>query len=120
MFHGCWSGRDGGAIYALSPLVLRDVGPQPSTLLDSNVAMGNGGAVVSWKSLTVEYGHRLRIQNNIAGLFGGGVFLDGGSVLSVTDEGCDPAVCSALARGNGQCDPGCMSRACNWCPTDLY
>jgi hypothetical protein len=113
-FRGCWSGRDGGAIFALSPCTLRDSGSQPSTLLDSNAAAGCGGAITSWKSLSLEYGHRLRIHNNSAGLYGGGVCLEGGSVLSVLDEGCQPAVCSALARGNGQCDPGCMNRACNW------
>ncbi len=83
-------------------------------MLDSNVAAGSGGAVASWKTLGLEYGHRLRIQNNSAGLHGGGVYLEGGSVLSVQDEGCEPAVCSALARGDGRCDPGCMSSACNW------
>jgi predicted outer membrane repeat protein len=69
--------------------------------------------------MTLEHGHRLKIQNNTAGLNGGGVYLEGNSVLSVLDEGCTPAVCSALARGNGQCDPGCMSRACNWFSTQL-
>ena len=53
-------------------------------------------------------------HNNSANLDGGGLSLGGAGIMTVEDEGCDPAQCDGSMRGNGVCNPSCMTRGCNW------
>jgi predicted outer membrane repeat protein len=111
---GCTSSRDGGAISALVVIRFRNNGSNPVSTLASNAAGSTGGALHAWNSVLVDFGHRLLLLNNSAALDGGAISLEAGSVLTVLDEGCPASICDSLSRGNGQCDPECMTRACNW------
>lgn len=111
---GCTSSRDGGAISALVAIRFRNNGSNPMSTLVSNVAGSAGGALHAWNSVLVDFGHRLLVRNNSAGFDGGAISLEAGSVLKVLDEGCPASICDSLSRGNGQCNPECMRRACNW------
>ena len=110
----CSSELDGGGLLALITVHLKNDGSNPETSFVSNRAGSNGGAVNAWDVFEVEFGHRLVFFNNSALQNGGGINLMSGSVLRIIDEDCPAALCEQSRRGNGLCDPGCMSRGCNW------
>ena len=83
-----------------------------STTLASNVAAGRGGGIMAWASLLIDFQHQLNLFNNSAGLDGGGISLAGNAGIYVADEGCPNSICST--RGDGNCDPACLTRGCNW------
>lgn len=113
----CSAHRSGGALYALAPTVfsqLTGMEEEQASSFSSNSAMAQGGAIMSWSAIEVGLGHQLIFENNSAGLDGGAISLDGGASVRVADEGCPAKVCDMSLRGNGRCDPQCMSRGCNW------
>jgi hypothetical protein len=108
----CFAGDSGGAVYALSEIHFLRSGTCGTTF-SSNIAIQNGGAIASFRPFVVKHGHHVVFVNNSAGLDGGAMSLDEWGSLQVEDEGCETDACESL-RGNGRCDPECMSRGCNW------
>ena len=58
-------------------------------------------------------GHFMDVVHNVAGLNGGAVALLSGARISAHDEPCSSA-CLESSRGNGICNPECLTSACNW------
>ena len=113
----CTAGHSGGALYALAPVIFSESDKSDEmtmTIIESNTADVKGGAIMSWSVLELGLGHHAIFENNTAGLDGGALCLDGGGSLQMADEGCPAKICDLPLRGNGLCDPQCMSRGCNW------
>ncbi len=113
----CTAEHSGGALYALAPTIFlsaNERGDGLASSFSSNSARIQGGAIMSWSVIDVGLGHPVTFENNYAGQDGGAVSLDGGGSLQIADEGCPANVCDPSIRGDGRCDPLCMSRGCNW------
>ena len=125
----CSAGLDGGGIYLVAPLALR---PAAANAAYPSVAAGGGGrtelvhntagqtgggarALGASAGMTVASGAGLTIVGNSAGLDGGGLALAGGGGLGAAAGRCPTAICPASRRGDGACDPECMTIGCNWC-----
>lgn len=117
LIEGCTAGLDGGGIYALAPLELSPsaAAARRVTLVRNTAGRTGGGARALGASagITVASGAGLTVAGNSAGLDGGGIALAGGAGLGAAG-GCPAAICPASRRGDGACDPGCMTIGCNW------
>ncbi len=101
-------------MYAVSKFEFQALGEVSSSIFYSNTAGSRGGAIFTWHSLQVKYGHKMIVYNNTAGIDGGGVFSATSVPIEIQGEGCPAALCEKNSPGNGQCDPACMTRGCNW------
>jgi hypothetical protein len=125
LIEGCAAGLDGGGIYLIAPLELRPAAYPPAAAggggrseLVRNTAGRTGGgarALGALAAMTIASGAGLTMVGNSAGLDGGGLALAGGARLGAAAGRCPTAICPASLRGNGACDPECMTIGCNWC-----
>jgi predicted outer membrane repeat protein len=107
-----WGG-DGGAVFTYRSILLLSAG---STILRGNLAGGLGGALTaSDVDVIVEHGHVFEASQNLAYMHGGAVALVAGASMHVQGRlgGCNP-FCEESQRGNGRCDPECLTFDCNW------
>ena len=109
----CSAGDSGGWMYALVPSIFSSLKECVSAFI-SNSAELQGGAIMSSRDISFDFGHRMVFDNNSAGLDGGAMSLVDSASLIVKDEKCDDNVCAPSLIGNGHCDPQCMLRSCNW------
>ncbi len=128
LIEDCSAGLDGGGIYALALLSLHPAADAayPSaaaasaagrTMLLRNTAGRTGGGALALGALagiSVGSGAGLTAAGNSAGLDGGGLALASGGWLGAAAGGCPVTACPASRRGDGTCDPGCMTIGCNW------
>lgn len=122
--HGCAFSSNtavstGGALFMFSPVELSG-NPDDSEawvcgFRDNTAAIGGAiaasGAVATLSVATA--GHVLKVENNTAHLHGGGVALSSGALLQGREEICEKE-CRTSWRGDGECHPECMTRACAW------
>lgn len=107
----------GGAIFSSRPLLCNAVG---TSILHRNWAAKDGGAVALLEAvMQLKEGHSFVATYNSAGVSGGAFALLSGAWISVEDEVC-AAECNAILRGDGVCNPACLSRACNWDNGDCF
>ncbi len=132
LVEGCAAGLDGGGIYLVAPLALRPAAAAAAAAANPSAAARGGGrfelvrntagrtgggarALGASAGITVAQGAGLAVMGNSAGLDGGGLALAGGAGLGAAAGRCPAAVCPASRRGDGACDPECMTTGCNWC-----
>ena len=106
---------DGGAIFMYSAVYL-----QRSDVLgvdfDNNTAKSRGGSIFASGAraqLTLSSDIEVSFQNNSAFMHGGALYLEDAASMKVVEETCI-ATCQSRIRGNGVCNPVCMTRGCNW------
>ena len=101
----------GGAIFSSRHMTCSAGG---RTVLHENRAALEGGALaLDETSMLLLQGHTLEAAHNDAGSNGGAVALLSGASIAVEELACD-SDCVEAKRGDGNCDPSCLSSACNW------
>jgi hypothetical protein len=103
----------GGGVFTYVQLNMREDG---DTLLADNKADAIGGGLNAEGAkaiVEVQGGHRIHLDRNEAGQHGGGMAMSFGAAVAVVEEVCSSG-CSASIRGDGLCDPQCMTPACAW------
>jgi predicted outer membrane repeat protein len=106
---------DGGAIFMYATVYL-----QRSAVLaidfENNTAKSRGGSIFAsgaGAQLALSPDVEVSFQNNSASLHGGALYLEDAASMKVAEETCI-ATCQSQIRGDGVCNPACMTRGCNW------
>jgi len=105
--------QEGAAIFTFAPVSMQN---RSKVDLKENKAELRGGAFFGSGArarLTLDFDVEAVFENNSAQQSGGALYLEQGAAVGVLDEVC-PASCDPSTRGNGECNPNCLLRACKW------
>ena len=100
----------------MSPVYFEVTSQASALVMKNNSAGRNGGALIAFGSqaiLNVPDTFSITADSNSANLDGGGFNFMYGASMTVSDS-CSPRDCPISMRGNGVCDPLCLTKACNW------
>jgi predicted outer membrane repeat protein len=106
---------DGGAVFMYAAVSLQR-SASLGIFFENNTAKSRGGSIFASGAraqLTLNFDVEVTVNNNTASLHGGALYLEDAASMKVLEETCI-ATCQSGIRGDGVCNPECMTRGCNW------